>query len=205
LAEQLPRQGLLVDFGGVLTTDVFDSFSAFCTAEGLAPDAARDAFRDDPLARRLLFELELGALAQDDFDAGVAEVLGVGDANGLGRRLCAGMRPDDAMLAAVADFRARGVRTGLISNSWGTALYDRDQLAALFDAIVISGDEGLRKPDPAIYELGARRLGLPPDACVFVDDLRGNLKPARALGMATVHHTSAAQTIAELEALLAAR
>ena len=59
-------------------------------------------------------------------------------------------------------------------------------LAELFDAWVISGEVGLRKPDPAIYELAAERLGLPPDACVFVDDLPGNLKPALALGMATV-------------------
>ena len=60
----------------------------------------------------------------------------------------------------------------------------------------------MRKPDPAIYALGAERIGLPPEACVFVDDLPGNLKPARAMGMATVHHTEAATTIAELEDVL---
>jgi putative hydrolase of the HAD superfamily len=60
----------------------------------------------------------------------------------------------------------------------------------------------VRKPDPAIYELGAARIGVAPEGCVFVDDLPGNLKPARALGMATVHHADAATTIAELEGLL---
>jgi HAD superfamily hydrolase (TIGR01509 family) len=67
---------------------------------------------------------------------------------------------------------------------------------------VISGEVGLRKPDPAIYTLGAEAIGLPPQACVFVDDLGGNLKPARALGMATVKHVTADETIPQLEALL---
>jgi HAD superfamily hydrolase (TIGR01509 family) len=60
----------------------------------------------------------------------------------------------------------------------------------------------MRKPDPAIYALAAERLGLPPEAIVYVDDLPGNLKPARALGMATVVHRDAAETLPELEALL---
>jgi len=69
--------------------------------------------------------------------------------------------------------------------------------------VVISSEVGLRKPDPAIYELGAREIGLPPEACVFVDDLGGNLKPAAALGMATIKHVDAASTIAQLRELLA--
>ena len=87
---------------------------------------------------------------------------------------------------------------------WGAATtYDRELLEELFDAWVISSDVGLRKPDPAVYELAADRLGLPPAACVFVDDLPGNLKPARALGMATVLHRGDAEaTLAEVRALL---
>jgi epoxide hydrolase-like predicted phosphatase len=95
-----------------------------------------------------------------------------------------------------------GVRTGLVSNSWGKGRYERDRFPELFDGVVISGEEGIRKPDPRIYALGAERIGLAPDQVVFVDDLRGNLKPARELGMATVHHVSATQTVAELEELL---
>jgi epoxide hydrolase-like predicted phosphatase len=68
--------------------------------------------------------------------------------------------------------------------------------------LVISHLEGLRKPDPAIYALGAERIGLTPEQCVFVDDLAGNLKPARAMGMTTVLHTTAAETIPQLEELL---
>jgi epoxide hydrolase-like predicted phosphatase len=95
-----------------------------------------------------------------------------------------------------------GVRTGLISNSWGSGRYDRDEFPSLFDGVVISGEVGVRKPDPRIYALGAEAVDLPPEACVFVDDLPGNLKPARELGMATVRHVRAEQTIEELEALL---
>jgi epoxide hydrolase-like predicted phosphatase len=71
--------------------------------------------------------------------------------------------------------------------------------------VVISAEVGVRKPDPRIYELGARAIGLEPAACVFVDDLPGNLKPARELGMATVHHTDAQDTVPQLERLLGVR
>jgi HAD superfamily hydrolase (TIGR01509 family) len=67
---------------------------------------------------------------------------------------------------------------------------------------VISGEVGIRKPAPEIYALGAEAIGLPPQECVFVDDLPGNLKPARELGMTTVHHRRAEETIPELERLL---
>ena len=86
------------------------------------------------------------------------------------------------MLDFVRAARGRGIRTGLISNSWGSQRYDRILLDELFDGIVISGEVGVRKPDPAIYVLGAAAIGLPPQECVYVDDLPGNLKPARALG-----------------------
>lgn len=200
-----PRRGLLVDFGGVLTTDVFASFQAFCEAEGLQPDTVRDRFMRDPLARELLADLECGRLTEDEFEPRFAAVLEVADPAGLIDRLFGGMKPDHAMLNAVRAAKDAGVRTGLVSNSWGRGRYDREQFPVLFDGVVISGEVGLRKPEPRIYELGAEAIDLPPDACVFVDDLRGNLKPARALGMATVHHVAADETVPELERLLGVR
>jgi epoxide hydrolase-like predicted phosphatase len=197
------RRGLIVDYGGVLTTDVFASFRAFCEAEGLAPDTVRDRFREDPEARRLLAELETGALATADFEPRFAALLEVRSEQ-LIDRLFGGMAPDEAMLDGVREARRGGARTALLSNSWGAATaYDPELLEELFDAWVISSEVGLRKPDPAIYELVAERIGLPPEACVFVDDLPGNLKPARALGMATVLHRGDAEaTLAEVHALL---
>ena len=196
------RRGLLVDFGGVLTTDVFASFREFCEAEGLLPDTVRDRFMKDPMARELLADLETGRLTEAQFEAKFAAVLEIERSDGLIDRLFAGMRPDETMLGAVRAAKRAGVRTGLISNSWGHGRYDRTLFPELFDGVVISGEVGFRKPDPRIYELGAETVDLPPSACVFVDDLPGNLKPARELGMATVHHVRAEQTISELEDLL---
>jgi putative hydrolase of the HAD superfamily len=197
-----PRRGLLVDFGGVLTTDVFSSFQAFCEAEGLEPGAVRDRFRGDPAAQQLLFDLEEGRMSEEEFEPRFAALLEVADPIDLIDRLFAGMRPDEDMLEAVAAAKRAGVRTGLISNSWGKGRYDRSRFPELFDGTVISGEVGIRKPLPRIYELGAEAIGLPPAECVFVDDLPFNLKPAAELGMATVHHVSAEQTIPQLEELL---
>ncbi len=193
-------RGLLVDWGGVLTSNLFASFSAFCQAEGLEPDTIRRRFREDRACRELLIELETGRLTEEEFEPQFATKLGV-DRLGLIDRLFAGSGPDEDMLSAVRRARASGIRTGLISNSWGTRRYDRNLMGELFDGVVISGEVGIRKPAPEIYAMGAERIGLPPSACVFVDDLPFNLEPARELGMATVHHTEAAETIAELERL----
>jgi len=197
-------RGLLIDWGGVLTSNLFDSFRSFCEAEGLEPDAIASRFGMDKNSRRLLIEFECGRLAEEEFEPQFAGILGVQPA-GLIDRLFAGSAPDEAMLAAVERAHAAGVRTGLISNSWGTRRYDHELLARLFDGIVLSGEEGIRKPAPEVYLMGAERIGLEPGECVFVDDLPFNLPPAAELGMATVHHTSAAETIAELERLLGVR
>jgi putative hydrolase of the HAD superfamily len=202
MTESTHYRGLLVDWGGVMTTNLFDSFRAFCEQEGLSAEAVGETFRTDPASRELLIGLETGALSEADFEQQFATILGVAPA-GLIERMFAGGRPDQAMQDAVRRARAAGVRTGLISNSWGTSRYDRALLAELFDGLVISGEVGMRKPTPRIYELGAEAIGLEPASCVFVDDLAFNLTPARELGMATVHHVDSGQTITELERLLA--
>src|SRR3954454_15203094 len=149
------RKGLLVDFGGVLTTNVFTAFAGFCEREGLEPDFVRHAFREDETARGLLFDLELGQIDEADFERQFGAALGLDEerSENLIERLWADLGPDDEMIEAVAAFHERGVRTGLISNSWGTALkYEEDLMERLFDGLVISPLEGMRKPDPPIYE-----------------------------------------------------
>ena len=130
-----------------------------------------------------------------------APFLGVA-APGLIDRLFAGSAPDEEMIEAVRRARSAGIKTGLVSNSWGTRRYPRDLLGELFDGVVISAEVGIRKPSPEIYALGAERIGLEPQACVFVDDLPFNLVPAAELGMATVHHQRTEETVPELERLL---
>ena len=197
-----PYRGLLVDWGGVMTTNVFESFRAFCAAEGLSPETIGERFRHDPDSRALLVGLETGALPEAEFEQRFAATLGV-PAPGLIERMFAGGRPDEVMQDAVERARSAGIRTGLISNSWGTSRYDRAVLDRLFDGVVISGEAGVRKPAPEIYALGARAIEVQPSQCVFVDDLTFNLPPAEELGMATVHHVEPDETIAELERLLA--
>lgn len=193
------HRGLLVDFGGVLTTNIWASFRAFCEAEGLDPATVKETFRGDGEGLRLLRRLETGAVSDAEFEAAFGKLLGVEPDDLIGR-LFAGLGPDETMIEAVQRVRASGVPTGLISNSWGTGIYERAPLH-IFDATVISGDVGLHKPQPEIYELGAERLGVAPTQCVFVDDLRENVAGAEAVGMTAVLHRGAEGSIAELQRL----
>lgn len=195
------RDALLVDWGGVLTTDLFASFRAHCVRAGIDPRLLAERFRSDPEARELLIALEKGQLEERDFEAQLARLLEVVP-EGLIDGLFADVQPDHAMVRAVRMVRDAGVRTALVSNSWGVHRYPRDLFDELFDGIVISGEEGIRKPSRRMYVLGAQRAGVAPEQCVYVDDLQFNLTPAERLGMATVHHTSAETTIPELERLL---
>ncbi len=196
------RRALLVDFGGVLTSNVFDSFREFCEREGLEPGAVKRLFREDREALALLRRLERGELSEDAFSERFAPLLGVSDHKGLVDRLFAGMRADEAMVDAVRSARAGGVRTGLVSNSWGRGRYDRDAFPELFDAVVISGEVGLHKPEPEIFRLAADRVEAPIESCVFVDDLKENCAGAEAVGMTAVLHRGAETTVPELERLL---
>jgi putative hydrolase of the HAD superfamily len=193
--------GLLIDWGGVLTTDLFTSFHAYCVRVEIDPQTLRERFSGDPTFRELLIALEKGELDEAAFEQQLGPLLGV-EPDGLIDGLFAGVHPDAAMLEAVRRARKAGVRTALVSNSWGVHRYPHDLFDELFDGVVISGEEGFRKPSRRMYELGAERAGVEVESCVFVDDLPFNLTPAEGLGMATVHHTSAEQTIPQLERLL---
>jgi epoxide hydrolase-like predicted phosphatase len=193
-------RGLIVDFGGVLTTNVFDSFRAFGEAEGLDPQTVKRAFREDPEALELLRELERGDIDVDDFEPRFGGLIGVSDTDGLVGRLFGGVGPDERMLQAVRRAGEQGINCGLISNSWGAGLsYDMSLLDELFDGIVISGEVGMHKPEPAIYILGAERIGLHAEDCVFVDDLRENCAGAEEVGMTAILHRGADKTVPELE------
>jgi putative hydrolase of the HAD superfamily len=195
------RTGLLIDWGGVLTTNLFASFHAYCLRVELDPEVLAGRFRKDPEARELLIALEKGEIDEPAFERSFAKLLGVAP-DGLIDGLFTEVAPDPEMLDAVRRAHAAGIRTALVSNSWGVHRYPHELFDELFDGLVISAQEGIRKPSRRMYELGAERAGVPAEACVYVDDLQFNLTPAEQLGMATVHHTSAETTIPELERLL---
>lgn len=207
MSASAPRRGVLVDWGGVLTTSPYASFEEFAAAEGLAPGSMRPALARGGALHDLFVALEKGTVADDVFERDCAAALGLQPdrVEGLRERLFAGMRRDHAVRRAIWALRRLGVRTGLLSNSVGTGGYDQETMDELFDVAVISRDVGMRKPDPAIYAFAVERMELEPHELVFVDDLKANLVPAHALGIATVLHRDATTTTAELERLLGHR
>jgi len=206
-------QALVVDYGGVLTNSLAETMGAWFAAEGvdgvafghamgalLGPQAEHEA------AVNPVHALERGEIEIPHFEERLAEhlVSTTGDpvrAEGLLTRMFAGFERAEDMIGVVRRVRQAGFKTALLSNSWGLG-YPREDWEELFDVTVISGEVGLRKPEPQIYELCAWQLGVPPGACVFVDDLAPNVKGAAAVGMVGVLHRTYDETVAELEALL---
>jgi putative hydrolase of the HAD superfamily len=149
--------------------------------------------------------LERGEFAVPDFERELAARLRTHEgrpveAEGLLARMFAGFEREPAMVGVVRRARSAGLRTALLSNSWGLD-YPREGWDELFDAVVISGEVGMRKPEPRIYRHTAARLGVEPSECVFVDDLRPNVVGAVDVGMVGVHHITPDDTVLELEAL----
>lgn len=200
---------LVVDFGGVLTTPLQDSMIAFAAEVGIElQDLARAALgaysgeSDD-----LVTGFETGRIPEDEFSVEFSrrlkDLTGVEiSAEGLVARIFGNLRLEEEMLGAVGRAREAGLKTGLLSNSWGVDLYPIERLEPLFDTLVISGEVGLRKPDPAIFDMTLARLGVAPQRAVFVDDHPGHLKAAQELGIVTVLHKTPAETVAALDDLL---
>jgi putative hydrolase of the HAD superfamily len=107
-----------------------------------------------------------------------------------------------AMYEMIRALRGAGLRTALLSNSWGCDEYPRADFPGLFDTVVISGECGMRKPEEEIFLHTVKILGLEPEQCVFIDDMEANVAAAVACGMTGVHHTETAQTVAVLQDLL---
>lgn len=195
--------GLLIDWGGVLTTNVLRSFDAFSTRQDWPEHALREAFRGDTPAHRHLIDLEEGTIDLPEFERRLADALQL-PPEGLTQALLADVKPDTPMRAAVKRYHDAGVRTALVSNSWDAADYDAD-LHACFDAVILSQALKTRKPAQEIYERALERIALPATRCVFVDDLGGNLKPAKQLGMTTIKHERTQRTIEILDRILLPR
>lgn len=204
-------KGLLVDYGGVLTSSAAKSFRDFEREVGLPKgaifeliyDAYQEPDGDNPIVR-----FERGESTAEEFaDAMVAALIRRGheidlDDMTVVERIFAGASRMPRMWALVGRARDAGVRTGLLSNSWGLEGYPVEDLDRIFDVLVISGEVGLRKPDPRIYLHAAELIDTPPERCAFVDDLPRNVEAAEELGMFGVHHVDAATTAAELERFL---
>ncbi|MGI8773521.1 MAG: HAD family hydrolase [Actinomycetota bacterium] len=207
--ELVGYRALVVDYGGVLTTPLQDAMIAFSADIGIElQDLVRVALKayaghEDSLVH----DFETGTISEEEFSADLAarlkEEAGVEvEPEGLVRRLFAGMQLEEDMMTAVVMARRAGLKTALLSNSWGLSLYPRDRFPEMFDVVVISGEIGMRKPDPQIFHATTDQLSLEPQECVFVDDHPGHLQAAAEVGMTTVLHRTPTDTITELEQLL---
>jgi len=197
-------KGLILDFGGVVTTDFYGALNAFSVRAGLDAGAFVRALREVPVGRKALAAAERGQVSQRDFEVTMGRLLGLDD-NGLLAKALADLGPRTEVIDLTRRARAKGVRVAALSNSWGTGGHDPYAgwgLDQMFDAVVISDRVGLRKPSPEIYELTAAKIGLSPGECLFVDDTEHNLPAARDLGMGTLFFTAADGEVAEIERLI---
>lgn len=204
--------GVLVDWGGVLTTSLSDSIAKWIAADRIDGGHYREVMRElidhayGGERENVVHALERGEMDGPAFERDLAARLLTVDgvppvAEGLLDRMFAGFEPVEAMYDALRDIRGNGIKTCLLSNSWANG-YPRDGWDELFDAVVISGEVGMRKPEPRIFQHALDQVGLPGVECVFIDDLEANIVAARGLGIAGIHHRDADTTIAELESVL---
>jgi putative hydrolase of the HAD superfamily len=211
-------KGLIVDWGGVLTGSKVDPFEEWALADDIdyphyqgilaellagttAIEGLPHSFNSNPI-----HALERGEIANAEFERLLGERLRTNDGapvkhEGMLARRFSQLRHAPDMNALVLRAHVMGIPTALLSNSWGNE-YPRELWAGMFDAVLISGEVGLRKPEPEIYLLAAERLGLSPKDCVFVDDLKINVRGAVAVGMVGIHHQTYELTLLELESIL---
>ena len=204
-------RALISDFGGVLTSPLQEGFLAYQEESGvsleelgIAMAKATEEHGDHPL-----FVLERGEITELEFRARIEAHLDSGfDLTRLRTLYFERLEANRPMIEFIAEQRRRGVRTALLTNNvrewepiWRSKLPEVDEL---FEVIVDSAFVGLRKPDPAIYELTIERLGgVQASDCVFVDDLEVNCEAARTVGMTAVRFVDAEQAISEIESALA--
>ena len=199
-------EAILWDFGGVFTTSPFEAFDRFQRARGLPDNFIRTINSTNPDTNAWA-RFESSAIDADEFDVAFRQ-----EAEALGHSV----RGKDVLELLSGEFRPRMAavlaeckkhyKVGCITNNMKKA-EEREgeeraqpaaQVMALFDVIVESSIEGIRKPEPRIYQIACERLGVRPERTVFLDDLGINLKPARAMGMTTIKVVTEDQAIREL-------
>ncbi|MCC5579799.1 HAD family phosphatase [Microtetraspora sp. AC03309] len=205
-------KGVLIDWGGVLTTSLADSIAGWITEDRIDATHYKDVMRELILhayeggdGESVIHALERGEISAPDFERDLAARLVTLDgvppvAEGLLARMFVGFQPVEEMNEMLRLARTAGIRTCLVSNSWAND-YPRHTWDGLFDEIVISGEVGMRKPEERIFHHALGLVGLPPEECVFIDDIEANITAARAIGLVGIHHRDAPATIGELEGL----
>jgi putative hydrolase of the HAD superfamily len=206
-------QAVISDFGGVLTTPLLQAFNRVQDEIDVPLEAygAAMAHSLEHDGVHPLYALERGAITEAEFlarvERGLEAVLGRPAAlHGFGTRLMEALQPNRELFDFYTEVRReRGIRFALCTNNvreWESQWRSKLPIDDLFEVVVDSAFVGTRKPEPEIYTLTLERLGLPGDACAFVDDLEHNVTAARDAGMHGIVYRDTAQAIAELQALL---
>lgn len=205
---------VIFDFGGVITSSPFEAFNRLEAERGLPRDFVRrvNATNPDTNAWARFERAEIDAAAFDLLFAEEAAALGHAlDGHAVIACLSGDIRP--AMVAALDRIKAAGLGLGCITNNVPTGhgagmAGSRAKAAAIaaildrFDHVIESSKIGIRKPDPRIYAMMCAALGADPAACIYLDDLGINCKPAAAIGMRAIKVMDGDQALAELGALL---
>jgi putative hydrolase of the HAD superfamily len=206
-------EAVISDFGGVLTTPLLAAFSAVqeridVPLEAYGKAMAYSAEHD---GEHPLFALERGEISERDFlsrlENGLADAAGLNvSLHGFGARLMEALQPNQELFDHYRALRReRGLRFALCTNNvreWEPLWRPMLPIDEVFEVVVDSAFVGMRKPEPAIYALTLERLGLPAEACAFVDDLEVNVVAAQEAGMQGIVFRDTASAVAELDSLL---
>lgn len=205
-------RAVVSDFGGVLTTPLFAAFAAFQDEVGISPENLGKAMRvglaegeDLPL-----FQLERGEISEDRFierlEDGLESILDHRPhLHHFRQKFWGALHPNEEMIALMRELKASGLKMAMLTNNvreWEPLWRSMLPVDEIFEEIVDSAFVGCRKPEAQIYELTLERIGLPAEACLFIDDLQPNIEGAEAAGMSAVHFRDNAQAIAEIRAAL---
>ncbi len=214
MTEADPRiEAVISDFGGVLTTPLLQSFMAFQDETGISTETLGKAMQAIAEAdgENPLFELERGEITEVAF----LERLSDGLEPLLGHRpemhrfkeiYFEALEPNPPMIELMRELKASGRRMAMLTNNvreWEPLWRSMLPVDEIFETVVDSGFVGCRKPEAQIYRLTLERVGLPAEACLFVDDVAHNCEGARKAGMKAVHFRDNEQAIAEIRAVLA--
>ena len=208
MSPDAPLRAVISDFGGVLTSPLFESFAAWQRKSGLSFERLGQAMADATERNSMhpLYELEKGTITEAEFLGMLEAELDPGTSlSGMRDVYFEHLQPNPAMIDFMRELRGRGLRMALLTNNvrewepqWRAKLPEIDEI---FELVVDSAFVGMRKPDREIYELTLERLGdVSAEECLFVDDVDVNCETARSLGMHAVHYLDADQAMAEIRA-----
>lgn len=206
----MPIRAVVFDLGGVVLGSPLQAIAAYEREHGIAENFVNRVVAETAphgaWSRLERGEIDMAQFV-GDFEAECEQAGARIDARAMFAAMAAIARPRTAMLEAITRIRRRGLKTAALTNNWapeGDAPSEPEApvLSDLFDVFVESSVEGLRKPDPRIYQLVCERMQIPPSETAFLDDIGSNLKPARALGMTTIRVGEPEPALRELEEVL---